>query len=390
MRVIFIAFKLNFDTGGGACYELDLKINALLKLGHTATVVTLFSSQNKLPAGLKYKVVEEQVKSCSLLDIQKKVFNLLRRHQDDANLFHVDGQFGYGSGWYRARGGTVPVVVHFNRELSSFPDSTRRRDFASAFSIKKRSRFLVERLCFFPIMNKNDLFTFTSPILQELYVKHGLERNKTMVTPDFFDSQKILQGVDRRQVLNSRVQSKQSTTILSGGRMVREKGLDVVIRALAKINNPERFRLIITGDGPEKDNLLRLTQELKIEKLVDFTGWVSKEENYNLFKQADIYVVPRWRPELTSMIVLEAMSFMVPYIVTKDTALAWQAQDSALVYNDEDDADLADKIEKLVSNSDLRGDLIKKGLQRLEDFNCDRLARQLGGAMENLLGGFQA
>lgn len=371
MRLVFIAFKLNFESGGGACYELDAKINALLKLGHTATVITLFSSQNKLIASLKYKIIEEQVKTYHFLDIQKKVCFLLRKYQNEADIFHVDGQFGYGSGWYRLRGGRVPVAVHFNRELSSFPESTRKKNIPSPFSLKKRLRFIFERLFCFPIMNYNDLFTFTSPILQELYVKHGIKREKTKVLPDFFDSQELQKNIDISEIIKLRSEQKKQWTILCGGRMVPEKGLDIIIQALAVINSSENFRLVITGTGPEMDNLKKLAQEFGVNNIVNFTGWLPKEEVYKLFKQADIYVVSRWRPELTSMQVLEAMAYLVPFIVIKDTAIAWQAQGSALEFTDENYQELAERIESFVNNPALRIRLIKRGLQRLKELDLE-------------------
>ena len=144
MRLTFIVFKLNFEAGGGACYELDTKVRSLMKFGHMVTVVTLFSPQNKIPAGLPYKIVQEQVKTTHLFDIQKFVCRILRRYQNETDIFQVDGQFGYGSGWYRMTGGKKPVLVHFNRELSSFPESTRKTIIPPPFSLKKKMRFVFE------------------------------------------------------------------------------------------------------------------------------------------------------------------------------------------------------------------------------------------------------
>ena len=383
MRLMFVVFKLNFKSGGGACYELDAKINALLKLGHVATVVTLFSSQNKLAANLKYKIIEEQVKTHHFLDIQKKVCFLLRKYQNEADIFHVDGQFGYGSGWYRLRGGKAPVLAHFNRELSFFPESTRKTIAPPPFSLKKKLRFIFERFFCFPIMNHNNLFTFTSPLLQELYIKYGIKRRKTMAMPDFFDSQELQKNINPSEIIKLRSEQKKQWTIICGGRIVSEKGFDIVIRALANLKQPERFKLIITGSGPEEENLKQLARNLKVDSLVNFTGWLVKEEVYKLFQQADIFVIPRWRPELTSMLVLEAMAFMVPYIVTKNTALSWQAGDSALMFEDENYKQLSELIELLAGDAELRIKLINNGLRRLGELDCQAIAPKLN---ESLLG----
>lgn len=384
MRLTFIAFKYNFESGGGASFELDAKIKSLLKFGHTAQVVTLFSTQNNFPAVLPYKVCAEQVSNLRFFSIQKKVVSILKKYQNQTDIFLVDGQFGYGSGYYRWRGGQVPVLVHFNRELSSFPASTRKNKSALLLAIKQKIRLILERQLFFKILNINDLFTFTSPVLQALYVTYGINAAKTMVMPDFFNSDDFLSQINKTQVLN--LQAKQNTqfTILSGGRLVPEKGLDVVIKAFAKLKNLVNYKLIITGDGPELNSLKKLAEELNISEQITFTGWLSKQKNYNLFKNASIYVVPRWRPELTSMIVLEAMAFMVPYIVTAGTALAWQAGDSALFYADEDSDELAKKIEELVSNPSLRVKLISNGLNRLKQLDASELAPKLNNALQQL------
>lgn len=377
MRLTFIVFKLNFEAGGGACYELDAKVGSLMKFGHTVTVVTLFSSQNKIPDGLPYKIIQEQAQTTHLFDIQKTVCHILRQHQDETDVFHVDGQFGYGSGWYCRSGGKKPVLVHFNRELSSFPESTRKTIVSPPFSLKNKLRFVFERLFGFPLMNHNNLFTFTSPILQELYIKYGVRRDKTAVVPDFFDSQELQKNIDPSEIIKLRSEQKKQWTILCGGRLISEKGFDIIVHALKYLKQPERFKLIITGSGPEEENLKKLVKELKVESLVNFTGWLTKEEVYKLFLQADFFVIPRWRPELTSMLALEAMALMVPYIVTENTAIAWQAGDSALTFEDEDYQQLAEQIALLADNSELRIRLINKGLHRLGKLNSQVIAPQL-------------
>lgn len=384
MRLTFIAFKYNFESGGGASFELDAKIRSLLKFGHTAQVVTLFSTQNNFPANLPYKVIQNHTHGTRLITIQKQVVKVLREYQNETDVFLVDGQFGYGSGYYRWRGGQAPVLVHFNRELSSFPASTRKFLSAPSFLFKQKVRFLLERVLLFPILNKNNLFTFTSPVLQNLYVSYGLNSAKTLVMPDFFNSANFLNQINKTQVLNLQAKQKTQFTILSGGRLVPEKGLDVVIRAFAKLKNLANYKLIITGDGSELNSLKKLAGELNISKQITFTGWVSKQDNYNLFKNADIYVVPRWRPELTSMIVLEAMAFMVPYIVTAGTALAWQAANSALFYVDEDSNGLTKRIEELAGNPSLRVKLINNGLIRLKELDASELAPKLNNALQQL------
>ena len=73
------------------------------------------------------------------------------------------------------------------------------------------------------------------------------------------------------------------------GRLSAEKGISTILLALK--NLPEE-RLVIVGEGPEKNNLLRLTEKLNMENQVDFTGFKSGQELKNILKKAKAIIVP--------------------------------------------------------------------------------------------------
>jgi glycosyltransferase involved in cell wall biosynthesis len=95
--------------------------------------------------------------------------------------------------------------------------------------------------------------------------------------------------------------------VICGARLVREKGIDVLIDAFARASAtcPDA-RLCIAGDGPERAELERLAAEAGIADRVDFTGWVEPDEMWRLFKSAGIAVLPsRWEEGL-GMVLVEA------------------------------------------------------------------------------------
>lgn len=369
MKIIFLAFKLNYFTGGGSTQELDAKMRAFLECGHAVSVITLFSEQNKLLPDLPYPVIEKFVPRADLWTIQRAVAQTLREYQAEADVFHLEGHFGYGGGWYQKHGGKTPVVIHFNIPLSFFPESTRQQ-IPETVSLKKKLRRWFERRICFPIMNHATLFTFTSPVLRSVYVGYGVDEKKTMIVPDFFDSREIIgRFADQERLIADRGEIRTPWTLLCGGRMITEKGFDIAIRAFAALPHPEQFHLIVTGDGPEKDRLVSLARELGVDHFVSFPGWVEKEEQYRLFQQADIFIIPRWRPELTSMLTLEAFAFGLPLIVTSDTALAWQAGGGALAFPDEDHGTLAERIDHIASDPSLRVQLARAGADRLKELD---------------------
>ena len=100
------------------------------------------------------------------------------------------------------------------------------------------------------------------------------------------------------------------------GRLVREKGLDVLIKALAKLPLDIPWRLILAGDGPEWTGLAALAGRLNIADRVQVRGWVDRAELPALIREADVFVLPS-RVDGTPSALLEAMAAGLPVIGTK-------------------------------------------------------------------------
>lgn len=80
--------------------------------------------------------------------------------------------------------------------------------------------------------------------------------------------------------------------ILGVGRLHRQKGFDLLIRAFAK-SNLNDYELIIMGDGPEKHSLQKLAKKLNIEKKVVFESF--KENPFNWMRNSKCFILSsRW------------------------------------------------------------------------------------------------
>ena len=82
-------------------------------------------------------------------------------------------------------------------------------------------------------------------------------------------------------------------TLVYVGRLKRYKGIDVVLRAVARLaDRGQRIRFVIAGRGEDRERLEALAAELGIEALVDFRGYVSEDEKIALFRAAWANVYP--------------------------------------------------------------------------------------------------
>lgn len=126
------------------------------------------------------------------------------------------------------------------------------------------------------------------------------------------DSVKILyNGIDTMRLSNSsNKRSSISKRLTFVGRLVKQKGLDILLNSLLHIDNP--FELTIVGDGPEKSNLQKMVRNLKLEKKVKFVGPLNNVEDVLI--ETDLFVHPARCEEGLGIAILEAMSCGVPCV----------------------------------------------------------------------------
>lgn len=101
------------------------------------------------------------------------------------------------------------------------------------------------------------------------------------------------------------------------GRLVRRKGVDVIISALQRLREHYSItpRVVIAGDGPERAALEALCRELRLDAQVAFLGAVDAAGVIRLLDQAKWFLYPVRRPEAFGLAPLEAMARGVPPIL---------------------------------------------------------------------------
>jgi len=123
----------------------------------------------------------------------------------------------------------------------------------------------------------------------------------------------------RREVEKCRNKFKRASnkkTLLFVGYLTKGKRLDLLlgsIKILAESRND--FILKIVGDGPEKDNLIRLANCLGISQFISFEGYKQKESLVNYYAEADCFLFPS-EYDIWGLVLVEAMAAGVPCIAS--------------------------------------------------------------------------
>lgn len=344
MRIVLITSKLRFEDDGapigGSVVDLHLKAKGLAERGHDVTVVTAFSESNKLCAPLPYRVIERRIPSRTLLGLQRGAYALLRELEKNADAFYIDGHmFLYGAGAYKLRGGRVPVTGFFNIRLNAWADTSGNLGRPSFFRRgKKRLRYAIERLLGAPLANRLDHFIFNTPHVQRLYHDFGIGiREPNSVIQDFVATNEISArfGVTADSIRRKH-ERPAPVVFLATGRMLPEKGFDILLRGFAAANGGRNCTLILSGDGPEKERLQALARLLGVHERVVFPGWVPRETLYRFFTEVHVFVFPRWWIEYGSAVLTEAFAFGLPCIIPRGGALEWLSGGGALTFVPDD------------------------------------------------------
>lgn len=101
--------------------------------------------------------------------------------------------------------------------------------------------------------------------------------------------------------------------ILAIGRLVPQKGFDILIRAWAKIYKENSYKLVILGEGPERENLLALAKSLNIEDHIIMPGF--KENPFAYMGHAKLFVLSSYHEGLPN-VLLQALACACPVVST--------------------------------------------------------------------------
>jgi glycosyltransferase involved in cell wall biosynthesis len=164
--------------------------------------------------------------------------------------------------------------------------------------------------------------------------------------------------------------------VLYAGRIEKLKNIDVLIRAIYKLNQKQELNLIICGDGSQKQLLEKLIYDLNLNNNVFMTGAVSPENVWFFMKRAKAFVLLS-AYEGCPNVLLEAMVCQCPLIVSDIPAhRAFLNENNSLWVNQITPEFVADKILDLVTKQNDANNRAKIARQLVEKWSLQKMARK--------------
>lgn len=172
------------------------------------------------------------------------------------------------------------------------------------------------------------------------------------------------------------------------GRFVPEKGLPVLLRAVAGLREP--WRLSLVGDGPERANLEQEARSLGIAAQVELRSPLPSTAMPGFYRSLDVVVLPsltrpNWKEQF-GRVLTEAMACGVPPVGSASGEIPNVIGDAGLIFPEGDANALRDRLQQLARQPELRTRLGELGRQRvLARYTQRRIAEQTYGFYHHIL-----
>lgn len=174
----------------------------------------------------------------------------------------------------------------------------------------------------------------------------------------------------------------QGFLVVSVGRLVPWKGMDGLIRVIAK---ESAWRLVLVGDGPGRGELEALAEQLRCGDRVVFAGAVPRPEALGWVKEADAFVLNSSYEGLSHQLI-EAMSLRVPIVATQiggNPELIRDGREGILIPA-HDDAALHAAIKSIERDSEGASALAQAAELRSREFSIEHTLAKLTALLKRL------
>lgn len=219
---------------------------------------------------------------------------------------------------------------------------------------------------------------------------HAMAKRTESLCPNLDHLEITPFGIDFNQFRARQTRHDKTITVGTIKTLVANYGIDILIRGFSQCKNklaqtsPDlaaRIRLRIVGDGADRTKLQRLAEDLGIADVTEFVGYVSHSTVPSELGKLDLFVAVS-RNESFGVAVLEASASQLPVIVSDVGGLPEVVRDgeTGLIVPSEDPSALAEAIERLVVDEQLRVSMGIKGREFVQreyewDENVSRMEK---------------
>lgn len=236
----------------------------------------------------------------------------------------------------------------------------------------------------YTINNSDYLITVSEASKKDIVAEFSYPIDKIFVVPNGVDYVFFNKKVEDDTLTLVRAKYKlPKKFILYFGNIRRHKNVVSLIRAYALLSTEIRneISLVITRGN---EDLFQLVKELKLEEEVYFTSFIDDEDIPALYKLALVKVFISLY-EGFGLPVIEAMAAGVPVITSNISSLPEVAGGAAILVNPLEIVEISRAIEDVITNSNLRDQMIRLGYDNAQKFSWEKSGEKLASILAQLV-----
>ena len=387
MRIGLFTDSYTPDINGVSTSVFNLR-KALMKMGHTVYIVTVNNSIIKheydekekilklpgIPVGI-YNYRFSEIYSISTIKIIKK-WNL--------DVIHSHTEFGVGIfARILSKQFKIPLVHTYHTLYEDYTHYITHNHF------DKLSKNIVKNLTkLYCVKTAKETIVPTNKIYKLFKEKYMIDKNINIIPSGIDIDRFYKENVSPTKVEQIKKKygiTKQDFTIIFVGRLATEKNIEFLLNAEQKMIEKKIFntKLLIVGDGPEKEKYINIARKLNIFDKVIFTGKIKQEEIQYYYQCADAFVTAS-NSETQGLTVIEAMASEVVPICINDMAFLEMVPKKSIFSNQEE---YINQLITFANNDKLREEYKVEIIKKAEEYSSKRYAERVIDVYRGVLTG---
>jgi len=187
-----------------------------------------------------------------------------------------------------------------------------------------------------------------------------------------------------KKELRAKNKIKANKVLLFIGRLTEKKGVAYLIKTMPEIIKKDKgIELLILGDGPFKQNLMKLTKDLNLTKNIRFLGYIVGNKKNEYLSLSDMLIVPSivaksGDTEGLPVVIMEALASGLPIIATdvggiKDAVIT---NKNGFLIKQKNSKEIIDNVNELLKNPNLMKKFSNTSLEMSKKYDWEIIAKE--------------
>lgn len=351
--------------------EVMLK-KALEKNGHEVYVVTAnlesfkyeYNEQEKILRipGIPTGIYDSRLTSIYPLQAVNKIKSW------KLDVIHTQTEFAIGTfARLLAKQYNIPLIHTYHTMYEDYIHYITKGYF------KRSSKKLVEYFTkFYCDTTATELIVPTTKTYKLFKDKYHFEKNIHIIPTGIEVERFYKENINKKEISNLRKQlklSKKDFIILFVGRLAEEKNIEFLITSEKELNKKySNIKLLIVGDGPDKEKYELLSEKLNLQDKIIFTGKVSWDDMPYYYHLANIFTSAS-KTETQGLTIIEAMASNVTPLCMRDEAFESMITEELNGLFFENEKEYQDKVIYLYENLDILNKFNKQARIQAEQYS---------------------